>query len=98
MIQYILIPAALSFAAGAHAACVTDSMEPGDTGPGSTRVCESLESQYPGSDLAVVDREIHSGARVSIEVSVDGHARSLTYRLVGADWVLEAPQVAGAPE
>ena len=98
MIKYILIPVALAFAAGSNAACVTDDVEPGDTGPGSSRVCESLEVQYPDSDLAVLNREIHSGEQVLIRVSVDGHARSLTYRLVGADWVLEAPQFARAPE
>ena len=98
MIQYILIPAALAIAAGAQAACVTDSTELGDIGPGSSLVCESLEAQYPDSDLSVVNREIHSGERVSIQVLVDGNARSLTYRLVGADWLLKAPQVASAPE
>ena len=98
MIKYILIPVALAFAGGSSAACVTDSVEPGDTGPGSSLVCKSLEVQYPESNLAVLNREIHSGEQVSIRVSVDGHARSLTYRLVGPDWVLEVPQVASAPQ
>lgn len=98
MIKIILLPMALAFAGGCNAACVKDSVEPGDTGPGSSLVCESLEVRYPDSDLAVLNREIHSGEQVSIRVSVDGHPRSLTYRLVGPDWVLEAPQVASAPE
>lgn len=95
MVKYLLVPIAWAFTAASDAACVVDNMELGDTGPSSAKVCESLERRYPDSSLAVLDRNIDSAEAVSIRVAVDGISRSLRYRLVGADWVLDSPQVAG---
>jgi len=69
-----------------YATCTLDAPEIGDIGPDSQRVCEQLASQSPQSDIAILDRRIHSPEAVSVMVSVDGQRQSLEYVLRGADW------------
>lgn len=88
----------LIFAGPAAADCVPDSEEIGDIGPGSSRICEMLESRFPGADSRIGDREIHSAESVTVVVSLDGRMRYLDYRLIGPDWVLKTPQVADRRE
>ena len=94
MIKSITILLTLACATGSQAECLSGNWEIGDTGPGSSRVCETLEAQFPEASLAVVDRRIHSADEVSVVVTVDGRAQALDYRLIGADWVLEPPGIA----
>ena len=87
---------ALPLVAPVEASCIPDNEEIGDIGPGSSRVCGLLESRFAGSDSRILDREIHSGERVTVVVSLDGRKRYLDYLLVGPDWVLKTPQIAEA--
>lgn len=94
MTKRMLISLTFLFATSAQAECLHDSWEIGDTGPGSSRVCETLKVKFPTSNLAVVNRKILSADEVSVVVTVDGELQTLDYRLSGADWVLEQPEIA----
>ena len=65
-----------------YATCTPDAPEIGDIGPDSQRVCEQLASQFPQSDIAILDRSIHSPEAVSVMVSLDGRQQSLEYQLI----------------
>jgi hypothetical protein len=96
MLRTIVFPLSLLVASAAQAVCIPDAPEFGDTGPGSERVCGALTSQFPRSDIRIVDRKIHSGNSVSVVASVDGRVVALAYDLVGSDWVLAEPTVAAS--
>ena len=95
MLRTFMLPLALSVSSISHGACWLDSPEIGDIGPGSQLVCNMLESRFPHSDIAILDRTIHSHNSVSVIVAVDGQPESLDYQLTGADWKLIAPTLAG---
>jgi hypothetical protein len=95
MTRKLLFLLILALAANVQADCVPDREEIGDTGPASSRVCEMLDKRFPEADFKILDREIHSGKSVSLIVLSGSETLSLDYRLVGADWVLEKPRVAG---
>jgi len=94
MLKTILLPLALTFSSVSFAACLSDSLEIGDIGPGSQLVCRMLVSRFPNSDIAILDRKIESQNAVSVIVAVDGQPKSLEYKLRGADWALVEPALA----
>ena len=53
-----------------------------------------LESRVPDSNIAILDRKIHSSSSVSVLVLLDGQSRMLEYKLKGADWELVEPTLA----
>jgi hypothetical protein len=89
MIRQTLILAVLPAAFATQAACVSDPPEIGDIGPGSELVCAGLERRFPGANLAVEGRSIHSPTEVSVDVSVDGRPLALSYTLSGYSWRLD---------
>lgn len=95
MLKTILLPLSLTFSSISFAACLPDSAEIGDVGPDSEIVCTELETRLPQSDIVVVDRNIHSPNSVSVIVMVDGQTESLEYKLIGPDWKLTVPALAG---
>ena len=79
------------------AACLHDTLEIGDIGPGSQLVCDTLASMYPDKRIEITGREIMSHDEVTIRMSIEGQAGSLHYRLVGADWKMSSgDRLAGA--
>ena len=96
MLKTILLPLSLTFSSVAFAACLPDSPELGDVGPDSQLVCTRLGARFPQTNIVVVDRKIHSPNSVSVIVTVDGQSESLEYKLIGADWELTEPALAGS--
>ena len=88
MRKTIFLALTLATLSEAHAACLQDSIEIGDIGPSSELVCDQLEERFPHSDIAILDRAIHSRHSVSVSVAINGHLESLEYDLRGADWKL----------
>ncbi len=88
MLPRALVLAALMLTLDANAVCVNDAPEIGDIGPASELVCGELEQLFPGSVLAVENREIHSPAAVLVLTSVDGVPVAMRYELVGLVWHL----------
>jgi len=85
-----IILALLPFALGASASCVTDKPEMGDIGPASGLVCQELTQRFPGANLTVEGRSIHSPTEVRVTAWVDGRPILLDYRLTGLDWGAES--------
>ena len=96
MLKIISLPLALAFSSVSYGACMPDSPEMGDIGPSSELVCDLLESQIPRTNIAIIDRKIHSPNSVSVIVLRDGQSRSLQYKLKGADWELIEATLAGS--
>lgn len=94
MLRTILFSLTLISTSVTYGACLPDTAEIGDIGPGSQLVCNMLEARYPQSNIAVLDRKIHSQNTVLVIVSVDGQSESLKYNLRGADWMLTEPSFA----
>jgi len=88
MHKTIFLALALATLSEAHAACLQDSIEIGDIGPSAELVCDRLEARFPHSDIALLDRAIHSRQSVSVGVAINGHLETLKYDLRGADWKL----------
>jgi hypothetical protein len=82
----MFILALLPVALGANATCVTDPPEIGDIGPSSGLVCQELTQRFPGANLAVEGRSIHSPTEVTVTASIDGRPILLAYRLTGLTW------------
>jgi len=95
----MLVLSLLPIAAGVQAACITDSPEIGDIGPGSELVCRQLEGRFARADLAVLDRTIRSPTDVSVLASVDGTPVRMDYELIGYTWQMNTVEegVADAP-
>lgn len=91
MIKTILFTLTLAVIPGAHAACLQDSPEIGDIGPSSQLVCDLLEARFTQSDIAILDRKMHSRDTVAVIVAMNGQLQSLEYNLHGADWKLTEP-------
>ncbi len=85
---FITLTTLLAFHAGAG--CLTSTLEIGDTGPDDAVVCDEIESLYPGSEVAILDRTIHSANRMSVAIELDGKRQDLVYRLSGFQWRLTA--------
>ena len=94
MLRTTLLTLTLTVSSGSYGACLTDSPEIVDIGPDSSLICNMLESRLPQSDIAILDRQIHSPNTISVIVSVDEQPESLTYTLTGADWKLINPALA----
>jgi len=86
----------LTFSSASFAACLADSPEIGDIGPGSQLVCSVLVSRFPDSDITILDRKIESHNVISVIIAVDDQSNSLEYKLKGADWELTEPVLAGS--
>jgi hypothetical protein len=86
MNRIAMLPIAMLFTSTVYGACLPGTMEIGDTGPGHRVICETLSSQYPDSDIRILNREIHSADRVSVLIEVDGHPQRVEYRLSGFRW------------
>lgn len=95
MLKTIMLPLTLTFTSVSFAACLPDFPEIGDIGPGSKLVCNMLESRFPHSSIAILDRRIRSHNSVSVIVTVNGQPESLKYQLTGADWKLTETALAG---
>ncbi|MEJ2613025.1 MAG: hypothetical protein P8179_23965 [Candidatus Thiodiazotropha sp.] len=87
MIKYAYFPLVLTLAANAHATCVPDTLEIGDSGPGSFQVCQVLGDHYPDANINILNRTIQAADKVSILVSVNGQMQWIAYQLAGPDWV-----------
>lgn len=87
MIKQILTVGALILAYDASALCLTDAPELGDMGPSSERVCVALEQRFPGANLAVENRVVHSPTDVTVLVRVDGKGDTIRYELSGLRWL-----------
>ncbi len=85
MLRTILISLSLTVSSASYGACQLDSPEIGDIGPGSELVCNMLESRVPNSDIAILDRKIHSPNTVSVIVMMDGKPETLEYKLKRAN-------------
>ena len=87
----ILILLAVS---NANADCLQDTLEIGDIGPESQLVCDRLDSMYPGKHIEITGREIRSQSNMTIYLTIEGQKDSLSYRLVGANWMPCQPLIA----
>ena len=96
MLKVISISLALTFSSVSYGTCLPDSPEIGDIGPSSELVCDLLESQVPDTNVAIIDRKIHSSNSVSVMALLDGQSRTLEYKLKGADWELIEATLAGS--
>jgi hypothetical protein len=76
----------LPIATSVQAACISDSPEIGDIGPGSDLVCRQLEDRFTSADLVVLDRTIRSPTEVTVLASVNGAPVQLQYQLIGYTW------------
>lgn len=91
MLRTTLLSLSLTISMVSYGACQLDSPELGDIGPGSELVCSMLESQFPDSDIEILDRKIHSSNTVSVIVMIHGKPETLKYTLKKADWKLTEP-------
>jgi len=95
MFKTILLPLSLTFSSISFAACISVPPEIGDIGPDSQLICTRLEAGFPQKNIVVIDRKIHSPNSISVSVTVEGQSESLGYKLIGADWKLTEPALAG---
>ena len=77
---------AMSLSSLSYGTCQNSSYEIGDTGPDDALVCIMLNSRYPGSEIRIVNREIHDANRVSVLVEVDDRPQRFEYLLNGYEW------------
>lgn len=85
----------MGVASVSHAACLPDASEIGDAGPGSELVCDMLEAKFPQLEIAIVDRKIHSGSDVTLELVIGNRPETIDFELVGARWQPVETTIAG---
>lgn len=88
MHRLLLLPIATILSSQVHSACQPGTFEIGDTGPDDSIVCAVLESNYPSSEIQILNREIHAADRVSVAIELDGRAQRVEYRLSDFQWLL----------